>query len=138
VLRVYRGVAMRRRGVAWRVGEDGRVGDGRAKERRRRGRARRGTTTLFRGKRLSALEGDEAYIEPPPFVTVRITNRDKRTFSLGSYYESRLKAHLLSRVPSRHVTKGAFRAGCLKANFLPFVTLGVTTCDKREAFSLGW
>jgi hypothetical protein len=42
-----------------------------------------GRTTRFGGKRLSALESDEAYIEPPPFVTVRITNRDKRTFSHG-------------------------------------------------------
>jgi hypothetical protein len=82
----------------------------------------------------------KSYIELPPFVMVRITNRDKRPFSLGSYYEyePRLKAPLLSRVDSQTVTKGAFRAGCLKANFRPFVTVGVTTRDKRGAFSLGW
>jgi hypothetical protein len=43
-----------------------------------------GEERRFGGKRLSAdLEGDGAYIEPQPFVTGRITNRDKRPFSLG-------------------------------------------------------
>jgi hypothetical protein len=58
----------------------------------KRGMARRdsdddddgGEERRFGGKRLSAdLEGDGAYIEPQPFVTGRITNRDKRPFSLG-------------------------------------------------------
>jgi hypothetical protein len=53
---------------------------------------RRGRTARFGRKWLSALEGGMAYIEPPSFVTVHITNRDKRPFSLGSYYEPRLKA----------------------------------------------
>jgi hypothetical protein len=89
------------------------------------------------GKQLSALEGDGAYIEPPPFVMVRITNRDKRPFSLGSYYEPRLKAPLLSRVASRLVTKGAFRVGCLKANFHPFLRLVLSPVTKVGPLVLG-
>jgi hypothetical protein len=54
------------------------VGDGRGEERRRRRRWRkRDERRWFGGKRLSAdLEGDVAYIEPPPFVTGRIPNHD--------------------------------------------------------------
>jgi hypothetical protein len=69
-------MSVRRGGAAQRGGEEGR-----GKERRRR-RRRRKNDAIW-GKRLSVLEGDGAYIEPPPFVTGRITNRDKRTFSLG-------------------------------------------------------
>jgi hypothetical protein len=119
-LRVCRGGAARQRGAAPRVGEEGRVGDGHGEERRWRGWEHRGRTTRFGGKRLSALEGDEAYIKRPPFVTVRITNRDKSPFNLRSYYEPRLKAPLLSLVASRPVTKGAFRAGCPEGEFSPF------------------
>jgi hypothetical protein len=85
------------RGAAWRVGEEGRGGDECGEERRRRGRARRGRTAQFGGKRLSALEG---LYRTPPFVTVRITNRDKSPLSLDSYYEPRLNVPLLSRVDS--------------------------------------
>jgi hypothetical protein len=74
----------------------------------------------FGGKRLSALEGDEAYTEPPPFVTVHITNGDKRPFSLGSYYEPRLKTPLLSRVASRPVTKRGISRGMPEDEFSPF------------------
>jgi hypothetical protein len=59
--------ATRRRGAARRD-----------EERRLRGRAPRGRRARFGGKQLSALG---VYTEPPPFVTVRISNRDKRTFS---------------------------------------------------------
>jgi hypothetical protein len=110
----------RRSGAARRVGEEGRVGDGCGEERRRGGRARRGRTTRFGGKRLSALEGDGVYTEPPPFVTVHVSNRDKRPFSLGSCYDPRLKAPLLSQLEIRTVTKGAFRAGCPRGEFSPF------------------
>jgi hypothetical protein len=65
------------------------------------------------------MEGDGAYIEPRPFDTGRIHNRDKRPFSLGSYYDPRLKGPLLSRVV-RPMTKGAFRAGSPKGEFSPF------------------
>jgi hypothetical protein len=116
--------AARRRGAA-RRGE----------ERRRRGRARRGRRARFGGKRLSALG---VYTEPIPFVTVRISNRDKMPFSPGSSYEPRLKVTLLSQLVIRTVTKGAFAQDALKANFCPFVTVGVTTRDKRGSFSLGW
>jgi hypothetical protein len=61
----------------------------------------------FGVKRLSAnLEGNGLYIEPRPFVTGRIHNRDKRPIILGSYYDPRLKTP-------------------------PFVTSGLTTRDKR-------
>jgi hypothetical protein len=67
--------------------------------------------------------------------------------------------NLLSRVVLPTVTKGPLVSGCnpfchgwphdpwqkghfardaLKANFRPLVPGGVTTRDKREAFSLGW
>jgi hypothetical protein len=71
------------------------------------------------------------YTESTPFVTVRISNRDKRPFR-------RLKVTLLSRLVIRTVTKGAFARDVLKANFRPFVMVGVTTRDKRGSFSLGW
>jgi hypothetical protein len=123
-----------RRRCCARVGEERRGASERsdvARRRRgaRRGQARRGeavaTTTeeerRFGGKWLSAdLEGDGAYIEPRPFVTGHIYNHDKRPFSLGSYYDPRLKAPLLSRVASRPVTKGAFRAECPEGEFSPF------------------
>jgi hypothetical protein len=112
----------RRVGEGRRIGEEPFVGDGatrrgggdddRGREARRR----------FGGKWLSVdLKGDRAYIEPQPFVTGHIHNRDKRPFSLGSYYDPRLKAALLSRMASRPVTKGAFRAGSPKGEFSPFV-----------------
>jgi hypothetical protein len=82
-VRASRGGAAHR-GVVRCVGEEGWVGDGCGEERRRRGRARRGRTARFGGKWLSAVEGDGVYTKPPPFVTVRISNRDKRPFSLGS------------------------------------------------------
>jgi hypothetical protein len=138
-----------RRGRRWALGTEMSVGEGEGGRRRGRARLRRemalracrggaarrvgeercgasekrgasGKNAAIWGKRLSALEGDKAYIEPPPFVTIRITNHDKRPFSLGSYYESRLKASLLSRVASRPVTKGTFHAGCPEGEFSPF------------------
>jgi hypothetical protein len=112
-----------------RVGEE-RRGASRRRRGAHRGRARRGEAAVrtgasrkndaIGGKRLSAEEGDGAYTEPPPFVMVRITNRDKRPFSLGLYYERRLKAPLLSRVTSRPVTKGAFHEGMPEGEFSPF------------------
>jgi hypothetical protein len=62
----------------------------------------------FGGKRLSAdLEGDGAYIEPP-------------TFCHGCVLRPETKDPLLSRVASRPVTKGAFRAGCPEGEFSSF------------------
>jgi hypothetical protein len=78
------------------------------------------------------------YTEPPPFVMVRIRNREKRPFSPGSCYEPRLKVTFLSRLVIRTVTSGAFARDAPKANFHPFVTVGVTSGDKRGSFSLGW
>jgi hypothetical protein len=77
----------RRVGKEWCIGEGrrigegpvigkGHVGDGRGEERRWRRRRKRGEVPIW-GKRISAnLEGDGAYIEPPPFVTGHIPNRD--------------------------------------------------------------
>jgi hypothetical protein len=71
----------RRVGEGRRIGEgpligEGHVGDGRGEERRRLRWRKRGEAVIW-GKQLSAdLEGDGVYIEPPPFVTSRIPNRD--------------------------------------------------------------
>jgi hypothetical protein len=131
-----RGAAKR---TARRVEEEGRVRDGRNKERGGDEDGGREAKRRFWGKRLSAdLEGDGAYIEPRPFVTGRIHNSDKRPFSLESCYDPRLKAPLLSRVASRPVTKGAFRAGCPEGEFSSFSPGWCYHRDKRGAFSLRW
>jgi hypothetical protein len=92
-------------GTEMHVGEEGRQ-HGRARQRREtalhacrgaeekrgtsvKGAARRGGGDDDGGREAiwgesADLEGDGAYIEPPPFVMGRITNHDKRPFSLGS------------------------------------------------------
>jgi hypothetical protein len=73
-----------------------------------RGAARRGgdddggrkVRWRFGGKRLNAVqEGDEAYIEPPPFVTGHIPNWDERPISPGLYYDLRLKGVFRTGAP---------------------------------------
>jgi hypothetical protein len=112
-LRACRGGEARRGGAARRVGEEQR-GTSEKRGASGTGTARRG------GGEDGCVEEEQRDLEPPPFVTLRITNRGKRPFSFGSYYEPRLKTPLLSRVASRTVTKGAFRVRFLKANFRPF------------------
>jgi hypothetical protein len=76
--------------------------------------------------------------QPKRGGTAGVACRGGPPFSLGSCYDPRLNATFFSRLVIRTVTKGAFARDALKANFRPFVTVGVTTRDKRGSFSLGW